>query len=179
MAHIDAGKDHRRPSASCSTPGKSHKIGEVHDGAATMDWMEQEQERGITITVRRDHLFLVRHGVPPDHRFNIIDTRATSTSPSRSSARCACSTARCSCLRRRRRAAAVRDGVAPGRQVQGAAHRVRQQDGPHRRRLLQVVRRSMESPGARPGADAPADRRRRTNFEGVIDLIKMKAIIWG
>jgi hypothetical protein len=40
----------RRPSASCYYTGKSHKIGEVHDGAATMDWMEQEQERGITIT---------------------------------------------------------------------------------------------------------------------------------
>ena len=40
----------RRPSGSSSTPGKSYKIGEVHDGAATMDWMEQEQERGITIT---------------------------------------------------------------------------------------------------------------------------------
>ena len=40
----------RRPSASCSTPASIHKIGEVHDGAATMDWMEQEQERGITIT---------------------------------------------------------------------------------------------------------------------------------
>ena len=50
MAHIDAGK------TTCSErilyyTGKSHNIGEVHDGAATMDWMEQEQERGITITI--------------------------------------------------------------------------------------------------------------------------------
>ena len=51
MAHIDAGK------TTCTErilyyTGKSHKIGEVHDGAATMDWMEQEQERGITITAK-------------------------------------------------------------------------------------------------------------------------------
>ena len=48
-AHIDAGKT-RPPSVFCFTPGVTHKLGEVHDGAATTDWMEQEQERGITIT---------------------------------------------------------------------------------------------------------------------------------
>ena len=53
----------------------NHKIGEVHDGAATMDWMEQEQERGITDHVGRDHLLLEGHGhVHPEHRINIIDT---------------------------------------------------------------------------------------------------------
>jgi hypothetical protein len=61
--------------------GKTHKLGEVHDGAATMDWMEQEQERGITITYRRYHLFLERN------RINIIDTPDTLTIPLRSSAR--------------------------------------------------------------------------------------------
>ena len=49
MAHIDAGKTTTTERGLYYT-GKSHKIGEVHDGAATMDWMEQEQERGITIT---------------------------------------------------------------------------------------------------------------------------------
>ena len=49
MAHIDAGKTTTTEKILYYT-GKSHKIGEVHDGAATMDWMEQEQERGITIT---------------------------------------------------------------------------------------------------------------------------------
>jgi small GTP-binding protein len=58
----------RRPSASCSTPGVTYKIGEVHDGAATMDWMEQEQERGITITSAATTCFW------KDHRINIIDT---------------------------------------------------------------------------------------------------------
>ena len=46
------------PSVFCTTPGINHKIGEVHDGGATMDWMVQEQERGITITSRSYHLLL-------------------------------------------------------------------------------------------------------------------------
>ena len=78
MAHIDAGK------TTCTErilyyTGKSHNIGEVHDGAATMDWMEQEQERGITITSAATTTFWERteDGVNPQtpkHRMNIIDT---------------------------------------------------------------------------------------------------------
>ena len=78
MAHIDAGK------TTCSErilyyTGKSHNIGEVHDGAATMDWMEQEQERGITITSAATTTFWERteDGNKADtekHRLNIIDT---------------------------------------------------------------------------------------------------------
>jgi elongation factor G len=86
MAHIDAGK------TTCTErilfyTGKSHKIGEVHDGAATMDWMEQEQERGITITSAATTTFWFRtedgknptgiYGDTPEEarfRFNIIDT---------------------------------------------------------------------------------------------------------
>jgi elongation factor G len=78
MAHIDAGK------TTCSErilyyTGKSHNIGEVHDGAATMDWMEQEQERGITITSAATTTFWERtedgHTADtPKHRLNIIDT---------------------------------------------------------------------------------------------------------
>ena len=78
MAHIDAGK------TTCSErilyyTGKSHNIGEVHDGAATMDWMEQEQERGITITSAATTTFWERteDGETPQslkHRMNIIDT---------------------------------------------------------------------------------------------------------
>ena len=78
MAHIDAGK------TTCTErilyyTGKSHKIGEVHDGAATMDWMEQEQERGITITSAATTTFWERTengqvAEGPKHRFNIIDT---------------------------------------------------------------------------------------------------------
>ena len=67
MAHIDAGKTTTTERILYYT-GKSHKIGEVHDGAATMDWMEQEQERGITITSAATTCFW------KDHRINIIDT---------------------------------------------------------------------------------------------------------
>ncbi|WP_299680314.1 elongation factor G [uncultured Roseobacter sp.] len=80
MAHIDAGK------TTCSErilyyTGKSHNIGEVHDGAATMDWMEQEQERGITITSAATTTFWQRQEEPTNegtsdtkYRMNIIDT---------------------------------------------------------------------------------------------------------
>jgi len=67
MAHIDAGKTTTTERILYYT-GKSHKIGEVHDGAATMDWMEQEQERGITITSAATTCFW------KDKRLNIIDT---------------------------------------------------------------------------------------------------------
>jgi elongation factor G len=67
MAHIDAGKTTTTERVLYYT-GKSYKIGEVHDGAATMDWMEQEQERGITITSAATTCFW------RDHRINIIDT---------------------------------------------------------------------------------------------------------
>ena len=72
MAHIDAGKTTTTERVLYYT-GKSHKIGEVHDGAATMDWMEQEQERGITITSAATTTFWEgRDG--STRRFNIIDT---------------------------------------------------------------------------------------------------------
>ncbi|WP_298900965.1 elongation factor G, partial [uncultured Devosia sp.] len=72
MAHIDAGKTTTTERILYYT-GKSHKIGEVHDGAATMDWMEQEQERGITITSAATTTFWKgRDG--SQYRFNIIDT---------------------------------------------------------------------------------------------------------
>ncbi len=86
MAHIDAGKTTTTERVLYYT-GRSHKIGEVHDGAATMDWMEQEQERGITITSAATTCFWFRtedgetpsgeHGEDPEDakfRFNIIDT---------------------------------------------------------------------------------------------------------
>jgi elongation factor G len=98
MAHIDAGKTTTTERILYYT-GKSHKIGEVHDGAATMDWMEQEQERGITITSAATTTFWFRtEDGEPDRRvgrtsgakFRTSSTRpATWTSPSRWSARCA------------------------------------------------------------------------------------------
>jgi len=74
MAHIDAGKTTTTERILFYT-GVSHKLGEVHDGAATMDWMEQEQERGITITSAATTCFWKGMGENyPEHRINIIDT---------------------------------------------------------------------------------------------------------
>ena len=67
MAHIDAGKTTTTERVLYYT-GKTHNIGETHDGASQMDWMEQEQERGITITSAATTAFW------KNHRFNIIDT---------------------------------------------------------------------------------------------------------
>ena len=71
MAHIDAGKTPPPPRGFSFTPEKSHRIGEVDNGEATMDWMEQEQNRGITITSAATTCFW------RDHRINIIDTPGT------------------------------------------------------------------------------------------------------
>jgi elongation factor G len=128
MAHIDAGKTTTTERILFYT-GVNYKMGEVHDGAATMDWMEQEQERGITITSAATTCFW------DDHRINIIDTpghvdftieverslrvldgRAVAVFDGVAGSR-----------------AAVGDGVAPGREVPRAADRVREQDGPRRR----------------------------------------------
>ncbi len=74
MAHIDAGKTTTTERILYYT-GKSYKIGEVHEGSATMDWMEQEQERGITITSAATTTFWkAEDGEGPEHRINIIDT---------------------------------------------------------------------------------------------------------
>ena len=74
VAHVDAGKTTTTERVLFYT-GVSHKMGEVHDGAATMDWMEQEQERGITITSAATTCFWSgMSGQFPDHRINIIDT---------------------------------------------------------------------------------------------------------
>ena len=83
MAHIDAGK------TTCSErilyyTGKSHNIGEVHDGAATMDWMEQEQERGITITSAATTTFWQRQEEPTEDATSSTPP-ATLTSPLKSS----------------------------------------------------------------------------------------------
>ena len=93
-AHIDAGKTTTTERILFYT-GVTHKLGEVHDGAATTDWMEQEQERGITITSAAVTCFWKGMDCPPEHRFNIIDTPATWTSRLKWSVPCACWTAPC------------------------------------------------------------------------------------
>ena len=108
--------DHRARSV---LHGLSHKIGEVHDGAATMDWMEQEQERGITITSAATTCFW--QGMEQAVRSSIESISstppATSTSRLKLNVPCACSTAPCGALWLLRCSAADRDGMASGQQV--------------------------------------------------------------
>jgi ribosomal protein S7 len=171
MAHIDAGKTTTTERILFYT-GRSHKMGEVHDGAATMDWMEQEQERGITITSAATTAYW------QDKRLNIIDTpgpcrlhhRGRAQSPR---ARRRNRAARCQCRRR----AADGDRVAPGGQVSRAAHDLRQQDGQDRRRLLPLGGDGQDAPGGEPAGSAAADRRGE-RFQGRGRPRHMKAIVW-
>ncbi len=171
MAHIDAGKTTTTERILYYT-GKSHKIGEVHDGAATMDWMEQEQERGITITSAATTAFW------KGHRINVIDTPGHvdfTVEVER-------------CLRVLDGAIAVFDGVAG---VEPQSETVwRQADKYHVPRICfankmdrmganfyRCVDMIKDRLGARPmvmampiGAEA--------DFVGIVDVLKKKAIIW-
>ena len=159
MAHIDAGKTTTTERVLYYT-GRSHKIGEVHDGAATMDWMEQEQERGITITSAATTCSW------NDYLINIIDTPGHvdfTIEVERS-------------LRVLDGAVAVFDSVAgvepqsetvwrQADEIRGAADLLRQQDGPYRRELLPLRRYDRRSPRRYAAGRAAADRR-RVRFQG-------------
>ncbi len=171
MAHIDAGKTTTTERILYYT-GRSYKIGEVHDGAATMDWMEQEQERGITITSAATHC------IWNDHRINIIDTPGHvdfTVEVERS-------------LRVLDGAVAVFDGVAG---VEPQTETVwRQAD------RYNVPRMCFINKMDRTGADfffvldSIKDRLTKnvavmqlpigaeSGYQGVIDLVKMKALVW-
>jgi len=178
MAHIDAGKTTTTERVLFYT-GISHKIGEVHDGAATMDWMEQEQERGITITSAATTCFWQGMDRQFDqHRINIIDTpgHVDFTIEVERSLRVLDGAVAVFC--------AV-GGVEPQSETVW-----RQANKYHVPRMafvnkmdrsgadfLRVVEQIKERLGANPvpmqlaiGAEE--------EFEGVVDLIKMKAILW-
>jgi elongation factor G len=171
MAHIDAGKTTTTERILFYT-GKSHKIGEVHDGAATMDWMEQEQERGITITSAATTCFW------KEHRINIIDTPGHvdfTIEVERS-------------LRVLDGAVAVFDAVAgvepQSETVWRPANKykvprmcfVNKMDriGANFYRCVDMMKTRL---GARPIAiQLPIDE--AENYGGLIDLVKMKAVVW-
>lgn len=171
MAHIDAGKTTTTERILYYT-GKSHKIGEVHEGDATMDWMEQEQERGITITSAATTCFW------KEHRINIIDTPGHvdfTIEVERS-------------LRVLDGAVAVFDGVAGVEPQSETVWRQADKYGVPRMCFVNKLDRTgadfyncVEMIKTRLGAvplvlQLPVGI--EEGFKGVVDLIKMKAIIW-
>ena len=180
MAHIDAGKTTTTERILYYT-GKSHKIGEVHEGAATMDWMEQEQERGITITSAATTCFWKVETGPQGRRYriNIIDTPGPRRLHDRGRAFAARARRRGLRVRRGgRRRAAVGDGVAPGRQVRRAAHLLRQQDGPHRRELRAHRRHDQRSPRRQAAGRSSCRSARGRSSRASSTWSRNKAIIW-
>lgn len=175
MAHIDAGKTTTTERVLFYT-GVSHKIGEVHEGTATMDWMEQEQERGITITSAATTCFWTRNNT--EYRINIIDTPGHvdfTMEVERS-------------LRVLDGAVAVFDGVAG---VEPQSETVwRQADKYKVPRICFINKldragasfdRSFESIKIRLGANAVALQipiGLEDQLKGVVDLIQMKGLIW-
>src|SRR5712672_2677038 len=175
MAHIDAGKTTTTERVLYYT-GVSHKIGEVHEGTATMDWMEQEQERGITITSAATTCFWERNGV--DHRINIIDTPGHvdfTMEVERS-------------LRVLDGAVAVFDGVAGVEPQSETVWRQADKYGVPRicfinkmdkagadfEHAIDTIRKRLN---AKPVAiQIPIGQ--EAKFKGVVDIIQMKAIIW-
>src|SRR5213082_1423898 len=175
MAHIDAGKTTTTERVLYYT-GITHKIGEVHEGTAIMDWMEQEQERGITITSAATTCFWERNGV--DHRINIIDTPGHvdfTMEVERS-------------LRVLDGAVAVFDGVAGVEPQSETVWRQADKYGVPRICFINKLdragasfERSFESIITRLGANPVALQIPigvEDQFKGVVDLITMKALLW-
>ena len=175
MAHIDAGKTTTTERVLFYT-GVSHKIGEVHDGAATMDWMEQEQERGITITSAATTCFWKRNNI--QYRVNIIDTPGHvdfTIEVERS-------------LRVLDGAVAVFDAVAG---VQPQSETVWRQADKYNVPRIAFINK-MDRPGADFNHAVDTIRERlyakpvpiqmpigaEDQFKGVIDLVEMKSILW-
>ncbi|MCE3233346.1 MAG: elongation factor [Rickettsiaceae bacterium] len=179
MAHIDAGKTTTTERILYYT-GKSHKIGEVHDGAATMDWMVQEQERGITITSAATTCFwtIETSKDKKKHRINIIDTPGHvdfTIEVERS-------------LRVLDGAVTVFDGVAGVEPQSETVWRQADKYGVPRMCFVNKLDRTganffrcvdmiVDRLGARPLVlQLPIGAEEK--FQGVVDLVKMKAIIW-
>ena len=142
MAHIDAGKTTTTERILFYT-GRIYKMGDTHDGAATMDWMAQEQERGITITSAATTCYW------KGNRINIIDTPGHvdfTVEVERS-------------LRKGRRRASVRDCLETGGQVQGSAYGLCQQDGYQRCKLLPCCRNDARETARQRRSDPAAYRR--------------------
>ena len=178
MAHIDAGKTTTTERILFYT-GVSHKLGEVHDGAAVMDWMVQEQERGITITSARDHLLLVGNDraasrIPDQHHRHPGPRRFHDRGRARvAGARRGGSGVLCGGWGR----AAVGDGVASGGPLPGSTLAfINKMDRPGAdfdRVMDQIRGRLKASPVPIQMPIGSED-----SFEGVVDLVRMRAVRW-
>ena len=175
MAHIDAGKTTTSERILFYT-GKTHKIGEVHEGAATMDWMEQEQERGITITSAATTAYWNYNG--NKYKFNLIDTpgHVDFTAEVERSLRVLDGAVAAYC--------AV-GGVEPQSETvwrQADKYNVPRMGYVNKMDrsgadFFEVVRQMKEVLGATPAVLAvPIGA--EENFKGIVDLLKMKAILW-
>ncbi len=175
MAHIDAGKTTTSERILFYT-GKTHKIGEVHEGAATMDWMEQEQERGITITSAATTAYWNYNG--NKYKFNLIDTpgHVDFTAEVERSLRVLDGAVAAYC--------AV-GGVEPQSETvwrQADKYNVPRMGYVNKMDrsgadFFEVVRQMREVLGATPAVLAvPIGA--EENFKGIVDLLKMKAILW-
>ena len=175
MAHIDAGKTTTSERILFYT-GKTHKIGEVHEGAATMDWMEQEQERGITITSAATTAYWNYNG--NKYKFNLIDTpgHVDFTAEVERSLRVLDGAVAAYC--------AV-GGVEPQSETvwrQADKYNVPRMGYVNKMDrsgadFFEVVRQMKEVLGANPAVLAvPIGA--EENFKGIVDLLKMKAILW-
>ena len=171
MAHIDAGKTTTTERILYYT-GINYKLGEVHEGTATMDWMEQEQERGITITSAATTCFW------NDFRVNIIDTpgHVDFTAEVETFSSCAGWSGRGFLCGRWRRAP-IGNSVATGRQVPCPADCFCQQDGSIRGGFRQLCRDDADPVAGKPVVvQIPLGK--EDKFLGVIDLISQKAIVY-
>ncbi len=175
MAHIDAGKTTTSERILFYT-GKTHKIGEVHEGAATMDWMEQEQERGITITSAATTAYWNYGG--NKYKFNLIDTpgHVDFTAEVERSLRVLDGAVAAYC--------AV-GGVEPQSETvwrQADKYNVPRMGYVNKMDrsgadFFEVVRQMKDVLGANPAVLAVPIGAEET-FKGIVDLIKMKAILW-
>lgn len=178
MAHIDAGKTTTTERVLFYT-GVSHKIGEVHDGAATMDWMAQEQERGITITSAATTCFWSGMAKQyPQHRFNIIDTpgHVDFTIEVERSLRVldgACAVF-CAVGGVEPQSETVwRQAVRYGVPRIGFVNKM-DRTGANFLRVVEQVRKKLGAVAVPIQLPIGAEEK----FEGIIDLVKMKAIYW-
>ena len=176
MAHIDAGKTTTTERVLYYT-GITHKIGEVHEGTATMDWMEQEQERGITITSAATTCFWERNGDRSSHQY-YRHAGSRRLSRWKLSVRCACSTALSLCstvlrvLSRNQKPSGGRLTSMACREFASLTNSI----APALRLTVRLNQSLLAWAQIPSRCRSPSAW--KVDFKGVVDLILMKALVW-